>query len=135
MTPKRVTLQKELLMPRRRRDDDFDQRLEMEIIVDANGPEEQALGWYYYLEEHLRFPFRARCVAERPTSPLGVGDVVDILGMPAEEVCAHEMFVNIAWQERLLAVPLAQLTGVAVDQETEQAIEDWHTWVDRGYEL
>jgi hypothetical protein len=34
-------------MPRRRRDDS-DQRLEMEIIVEANGPEEQALGWYYY---------------------------------------------------------------------------------------
>jgi len=55
--------------------------------------------------------------------------------MPAEEVCQHEMFVNIAWQERLLAVPLAQLSGVSVDDETQQAIQDWHTWVDRGYEL
>jgi hypothetical protein len=34
-----------------------------------------------------------------------------------------------------LAVPLAQLTGVEVDEEMEQAIQDWHTWVDRGYEL
>jgi Calcium binding len=37
-------------MARRQRDDDFDQRLDWEIIVDANGPDEQALGWYYYLE-------------------------------------------------------------------------------------
>ena len=51
-------------MPRPRRDDDFDQRLEMERIVDAKS-EEQAIGWYYYLEEHLRFPFKARCIAER----------------------------------------------------------------------
>jgi hypothetical protein len=119
-------------MPRRRRDDDFEQQLWMEIIVDAR-PEEQSIGWYYYLEEHLRFPFRARCKAERPTSPLRVGDVVDVRGMPADEVCEHEMFVNIAWQERMLAVPLIQLVGAAVDEETAQAVQDWHTWVERGY--
>jgi hypothetical protein len=55
--------------------------------------------------------------------------------MPADEVCEREMFVNIAWQERLLAVPLVQLLGVAVDADTEQAIQDWHTWIDRGYIL
>lgn len=122
-------------MARRRRDDDFDQRLDWEIIVDANGPEEQALGWYYYLENHLRFPFKARCIAERPTSPLRVGELVKARSLPAEDVCEHEMYVNVDWQERLLAVPLVQLTGVAVDEETEQAIRDWHTWVDRGYQL
>jgi len=51
------------------------------------------------------------------------------------EGCEHEMFVNIAWQQRLLAVPLSQLAGVAVDEGTEQAIQDWHTWVERGYVL
>jgi hypothetical protein len=122
-------------MARRRRDDDFDHRLDWEIIVDANGPDEQALGWYYYLENHLRFPFKARCIVERSTSPLGVGDVVEVRGLPSEEVCEHEMFVNIAWQKRLLAVPLIQLTGLAVDEGTEQGIQDWHTWVDRGYQL
>jgi hypothetical protein len=121
-------------MPRRQRDNDFDHRLDWEIIVDAK-PEEQSIGWYYYLEEHLRFPFQARCIAERPTSPLRVGDVVDVRGMPADEVCGHEMFVNIARQERMLAVPLIQLVGVAVDEETAQAIQDWHTWVERGYVL
>ena len=29
----------------------------MEAIVDANGPEEQAMGWYYYLEDKISFPF------------------------------------------------------------------------------
>jgi hypothetical protein len=120
--------------PRRRRDDDFDERLETEIIVDAK-PEEQAIGWYYYLEEHLRFPFKACCIAERATSPLRVGEIVEVRGMAADEVCEHEMFVNIAWQQRLLAVPLSQLAGVKVDEDTEQAIRDWHTWVERGYVL
>jgi hypothetical protein len=74
-------------------------------------------------------------MVERPTSPLGVGDVVEVRGLPAEEACEYEMFVNIAWQKQLLAVPLIQLTGLAVDEATEQTIQDWHTWVDRGYLL
>ena len=62
--------------------------------------------------------------------------MVDVRRMPADEVCEHEMFVNIAWQGgRMLAVPLIQLVGVDVDQETAQAIQDWHTWVERGYML
>ena len=119
---------------RRGNDDDFDQRLEMVIITDAK-PDELWIGWYYYLEEHLGFPFEARCIAERATSPLRVGEVVEVRGMPADDVCEHEMFVNITWPDRLLAVPLVQLVGVAVDAGTAQAIQDWHTWVERGYVL
>lgn len=37
----------------------------MDIIVDANGPDEQAMGWYYYLEEKLHFPFTAICCEKR----------------------------------------------------------------------
>jgi hypothetical protein len=48
----------------------------MEIVVDAYGSEEQALGWYYYLDDTLQFPFTARCIARRATSPLQVGDDV-----------------------------------------------------------
>ena len=53
---------------------------------------------------------------------------------PAEE-CDHEMFVLIQWEKRQLAVPLMQLEGIGGDEETQQAIEDWHYWVNRGYEF
>lgn len=122
-------------MPERAHDDEREERMHMEIIVDAYGPEEQALGWYYYLEEALQFPFTARCIAERATSPLAVGDEVEVVGMAGEEACEHDMFVLMRWERRPLAVPLAQLAGVAVDDQTGQAIEDWHYWVERGYEL
>ena len=32
-------------------------RIAFEAIVDANGPEEQAMGWYYYLDDKMTFPF------------------------------------------------------------------------------
>jgi Calcium binding len=116
-------------------DKERDERIAMEIIVDAYGPEEQAAGWYIYLTDHLRFPFTAHCVVRRSISPLEVGDEVDVVEMASEEECQHEMFVGIQWKRRPLAVPLAQLEAVQVDEETEQAIQDWRYWVNRGYDL
>ncbi|MBM4467371.1 MAG: hypothetical protein FJ014_17755 [Chloroflexi bacterium] len=49
--------------------------------------------WYYYLEAELRFPFRARCIVERRTSPLKVGEKMQVLGMAPEDDCMHKMFV------------------------------------------
>ncbi|SRR5581483_7647466 len=122
-------------MPQVPEDAEREERITMEIVVDCYGPEEQAMGWYYYLQDHLGFPFRARCTVRRTTSPLRVGDEVEIVGMAPEEECEHEMFVLTRWDGDTLAIPLAQVEGVAVDDETRQAIEDWHYWVARGYEL
>jgi len=44
------------------------------------------------------------------------------------------MFVLIRWERDTLAVPLSQLEGVAVDEQTRQAIDDWHYWAAR-YQL
>jgi hypothetical protein len=117
------------------RDEEREERITMEIIVDAYDTEEQALGWYYYLAAKLRFPFLTRCIAERAISPLRVADEVEVVGMAPEEECEHEMFVLTRWQRGSLGVPLSQLEGVTVDEQTRQAIEDWQYWVARGYEL
>jgi len=122
-------------MKRRSRDEEREQRITMEIIVDAYTPEEQAMGWYYSLEDRLTVPFVARCIAERSISPLRVGDEVDVVGMAPEEECEHEMFVLIRWERRALAVPLAQLDVTAGDAKTREAVQDWRYWVGQGYQL
>lgn len=122
-------------MAERPRDENREQRIGDDIVVDAYGPDEQAIGWYYYLENNLHFPFIARCRQERAISPLHVGDEVDVIGMAPEEECEHEMFVMMRWERRGLAIPLAQLEIVHADDVTRQAVEDWHYWVDRGYEF
>jgi len=116
-------------------DEAREHRITMEIIVDAYGPEEQALGWYYYLEDRLQFPFKAQCIEERRISPLRMGEAVEVLGMAPEDDCMHEMFVEIEWSGRGMAVPLSQLKGIGVDAETQEAIEDWQYWLARGYEF
>jgi len=110
-------------------------RIAMEAIVDAYGPEEQAMGWYYYLEDKIQFPFEAHCIEVRHISPLRKEDQVTVVQMAPEDECMHEMFVEVQWQGRTFGVPLAQLQPLEVDEETQEAVADWHYWVARGYEL
>ncbi len=122
-------------MSRMKKDKIREDRIDMEIIVDAYGEEERAMGWYYYLEDNLTFPFKAKCIAKRSVSPLKVGEIVEVTGMAPEEECMHEIFVEIQWEKQKLAVPLSQLKGISVTNETKQAIEDWHYWVSMGYQF
>ena len=108
-------------------------RIQNEIVVDANGPEEQAMGWYTYLEDNLRFPFQAKCIVSMIVSPLKKGETVEVQGIAPEDACGTGMLVLIGWQGRTMAVPLAQLIAVGGDDSSDEAIGDWHYWVAQGY--
>ena len=107
----------------------------MDIVVDAYSLEEQAMGWYYYLEDTMQFPFTAVCISKRRISPLKEEATVEVVGMAPEEECEQEMFVEITWDDDTLAVPLIQLEAPEADAQTQQAIADWHYWVNQGYEF
>lgn len=125
-------------MSERPQDPEREDRIAMEIVVDAYTPEEQALGWYYYLENNLTFPFTAHRDRGRAVSPSRGREEVQVVGMAPEDECEHEMFVYIDSESCTFAVPLAELEFVSAAtnaQGTEQAVSDWHYWVDQGYEL
>jgi hypothetical protein len=118
------------------KDPERENRIHMDIIADANGSDEQVMGWYYYLDDVIDFPFTATCTLKQSTSPLKVGDTVKILGMAAMDDCEREMFVESEWQGGTLAIPLAQITPLDdTDDQTKQAVADWHYWVNRGYKF
>lgn len=110
-------------------------RIEMEVVVDANGPEERVMGWYYYLEEKLAVPFQARVKTQLPSSPLEIGGKVEVLGMAPGEAWETDMLVWIRWPKRKLAVPLSQLVPLITDEATKEAVADWHYWVSHGYQF
>ena len=114
-----------------------EERITMEIVVDAYDSIERAMGWYSYLEDVMKFPFTATCHVQRATSPLKKGDEIEILALADAGTCEQEIFVMIRWDVKdQLAVPLAQLTPASdTDPATRQAIEDWHYWVEQGYEF
>jgi hypothetical protein len=112
-----------------------ERRITMEAVVDAYNEEERAVGWYYYLEGKLNFPFLGRCSTRRSTSPLKVGGEVEVIGMAPVEDCEHDMFVEMDWDEESLAVPLSQLEVIDADDQTREAVEDWLYWIKKGYQF
>ena len=105
----------------------------MEILIDAYDEEERAMGWYYYLDDSLAFPFEATCLSEHPKSPLKKEDTVEVVGMAKENRCLREMYVEIQQGDKTQVVPLAQLQSLNGNAQTREALEDWHYWVGRGY--
>lgn len=125
-------------MSNAQRDESREHRLNMEIIVDAYNEEEQAMGWYYYLDNKLNFPFKAKWSSNGRESTSS-GEDVEVLEMSPEEDCQKEMFVEVLYKEGtaedVFSVSLSHLEPIAADDETQEAVKDWHYWVDKGYEL
>ena len=124
-------------MTKPKRDAEREERITMEIVVDAYGPEEQAMGWYCYLQDTMQFPFQATCIKQRSVSPLKLGMTVEAIGIADEDECAREIFVEISWDgDDVLAVPLMQLSAAPdAAADNQQAVEDWHYWHNQGYQF
>ena len=113
------------------RDEEIEERLSMRIMVDSYSTEEQAYGWHAYLDDLMDFPFEAKCISEQDESPLKEGETVTVVGMSSTEPTLSQQFVTIEWKNRELGVPLRQLEPIDVDDDTEQAVGDWHYWLER----
>ena len=110
------------IMKRTSENKEREERIDYEIVVDCYGEEERAMGWYCYAESNMTFPFHARCIAKRASSPLKTGESMEVEGMASEDDCASELMVLMNWNDDNLAVPLMQLElewcfgpGVMVD--------------------
>ena len=105
----------------------------MEAVVDAYGETERAMGWYYYLEGKLEFPFNAKCTVRIASSPLKLGQVVTVIGMASEDDCEFDMLVLVEFADDELAVSLRQLAPSTKHAATKEAIADWSYWLAQGY--
>ncbi|HEY6302608.1 MAG TPA: calcium-binding protein [Terriglobales bacterium] len=120
-------------MKKPKKDPVREDRIDNEIIVDAYGPEEQIMGWYYYLDDKIRFPFQAKCIAAKVVSPLRKEETVQVQRMAPEDACSSDMLVLIRWHGRTMVVPLSQLIAINPNQSTAEAIGDWHYWGAQGH--
>ena len=115
-------------------DPDREERIEMEIVVDAYGEDERASGWFCYLDDRLACPFVAECVGEMEVSPLKKKERVTVLKvLDLDDPGYGTFFAQVEWQGRKMGVPLAQLVAVNADEDTSEALADWRYWVARGY--
>jgi hypothetical protein len=112
-----------------------EERIDMEVVVDAYNEDERAMGWYYYLQDKLQFPFKARWVnRQRPQ-----GKEIEVIEMSPEDECMRSIFVEVRYREGevddVFSAHLEDIHPIEVGEETAEAIADWHYWVDMGYEF
>jgi hypothetical protein len=122
-------------MKKRRKDPVREDRIHNEAIVEAYGPEEQAMGWYYYQENKLRFPFHAKCVTANVVCPRRKGETVEVRRMAPEHACPHDKLVLVRWQSRNMAAPLSQLAAIDPDESTDESYRRLVLWVAQGCPL
>lgn len=115
-------------------DPDREHRITNAVLVDAYTAEEVALGWYYYLDEQLQFPFAAIWLDNRRTSTTA-GQPVQVLRLASEEDCEQDMIVEFAYEDDEFSTGLSEIVAPEADPETQQAIADWHYWCDQGSRL
>ncbi|MCZ6675473.1 MAG: calcium-binding protein [Verrucomicrobia bacterium] len=112
-----------------------DHRIDDEAIVDCYHETERAMGWYYYLEGKITFPFSAVIRIKHPFNPLQVDEIVTVDALIPEEHCEHGISVEITSDSGDFAIPLEQAIPIDADSETKEAILDWHYWKARGYQF
>ncbi|MEI1374151.1 calcium-binding protein [Nostoc sp. UHCC 0926] len=125
-------------MPSVEPDINREHRIQTEIIVDAEDKEDRAMGWYYYLEEALNFPFLAKWTKKGRKSAAEEKQV-EVLGMAPDDECLKDMFVEVAYingkDEDVYSAKLSEIAAIDADSQTQEAIADWLYWIARGYKF
>ncbi|WP_375472501.1 calcium-binding protein [uncultured Nostoc sp.] len=126
-------------MPSVEADENREHRIKTEIVVDAEDKEDRAMGWYYYLEEALNFPFLATWTKKGRKSGAVEEKQVEVLGMAPDDECLKDMFVEVAYingkDDDVYSAKLSEIAAIDADSETQEAIADWLYWIARGYKF
>ena len=104
-----------------------EKRIHNEIIVDCYDEDEQKMGWYYYMEEKLHFPFKAKFIL-RKRDGAETKQAIDVVQLSSDEGFGNDMLVGACYNENIFDVPLLSLLNIEADKETIEAIEDWRYW-------
>lgn len=111
-------------------DPERENRIAEEVLVDTYDIYEEMAAWEAYLEDSISFPFLAHW--GDPDS----GEEVEVLGFDNNNECDTNIFVKVRYQNGEdvdeLSVLLVEILPIEVDEESQQAIEDWCYWVDKG---
>jgi len=77
--------------------------------------------------------FTAECIATNKRNPLELDERITVIQMADENYCEHDMYVDISWNGKKLAIPFAKIKPLYADEDSVEAIDNWHYWVKQGY--
>ncbi|MEM0964755.1 MAG: calcium-binding protein [Verrucomicrobiota bacterium] len=116
-------------------DQEREERITYKIIVDCYNELEVAMGWYYYLQDNLNFPFDARISGSSQYNTLPENETVTVVSMADEEDCENSMWVTIKTRDGEIIMPLEQIEPINSSGKTSEAVNDWLYWLDQDYQF
>lgn len=111
-------------------------RIDYEIVVDAYDEAERAMGWYYYLQDKITFPFLAKWKKKAKKTGAIAEKEVEVLDMASEEDCESNMYVEVAYMgedDDTFTAKLSDIEAINPDPDTKEALADWQYWIDMNY--
>lgn len=126
-------------MTRIQKDESREERITYEIIVDAYDEHEVAMGWYYYLNDNINYPFAAKWIRKVKKTGKIQEKEVKVLGMASEDECLRDMYVEVVdvgeSEDNVHTVRLSDIEAIDPDEKNQQALGDWQYWIEQGYQF
>src|SRR5690606_28398682 len=110
--------------------EEIQHKIHNEIIVDCYDEIEISMGWYYFFEENLEFPFKA-------TVPLRKKDgstemkVVKVVALASDEegFISQDFDLEMEHKEYLYKIEYSKLAHIKASAQTREAFKIWDFWV------
>jgi hypothetical protein len=117
-------------------DENRKDRIEDEVIVDCYDEYEVAMGWFYYLHDNLKLPFKASIVGDIKINSIQKGDIVivtEFINSDEDNVSIEDFIATVGIEkgEHIYDVPLENIKGIDCNNDTFNAIEDWRYWCEK----
>ena len=105
-------------------------KIDYEIIVDCYDEYEMSMGWYYYFEESLEFPFKATAELKKRDGSIEPKEV-KIMGMASDEegFKDHDFLLEMENGQYVNKIAYSKLSNFKASDETLEAFEVWGFWI------
>lgn len=107
-------------------DDEMQYKIDYEIIVDAYDEYEQSMGWFYFFDETLEFPFTATATLKKRGGQVDVKSV-KIVGLSSKEDDFMNNDFNLDMEQGGYIHPIAY-SALSHIQASDETLEAFHIW-------
>lgn len=113
--------------------EEMQHRIDYEILVDCYDDDEFSMGWFYFFEEALEFPFKATAQLKKRDGTLEM-KLVKIVGMGSDEVgfLNNDFNLNMEQGQYVVQIPYSRLRDIKASEETLEAFQIWEYYHRHG---
>ena len=110
------------------------QIIDYEVVVDAYDDSEVYMGWYYFMSERLKFPFKAVATIKKRngTSEKHTVEVVED-ATDGDRFKCQAYYVNVDYEGVMMKAEVGDLKPINASEETLKAITVWQYGKENGY--